>query len=234
MKKVVILLLSVLCAASMNACGHEHTYADATCTTPKTCTKCEATEGEPLGHTYADATCTEPKTCKVCGAVEGEPLGHSYTEATCTEPGICTVCKETGVEALGHSTEIGICERCGEYQGKESVVKILDNLQYANAQTDLALVIQLSGTDLYNNINKGFEYYETAKEKYNESAELCADYPELSSLKEDILKTIEALPLTVQGSDLESIDAYLDDLEDFAIAKAQMQIDMVFVEENIN
>lgn len=31
----------------------------------------------PCGHDWADATCTKPKTCKLCGATDGEPLGHS-------------------------------------------------------------------------------------------------------------------------------------------------------------
>ena len=34
--------------------------------------------GSAKGHNYADATCTAPKTCKVCGATDGEALGHSY------------------------------------------------------------------------------------------------------------------------------------------------------------
>ena len=32
------------------------------------------------GHTWVDATCTTPKTCSVCGATEGSALGHSYTD----------------------------------------------------------------------------------------------------------------------------------------------------------
>ena len=31
------------------------------------------------GHTWVNATCTAPKTCSVCGATEGSALGHSYT-----------------------------------------------------------------------------------------------------------------------------------------------------------
>lgn len=33
-----------------------------------------------LAHTWVDATCTTPKTCSVCGATEGQPLGHNYVE----------------------------------------------------------------------------------------------------------------------------------------------------------
>ena len=31
-----------------------------------------------VAHSYADATCTAPKTCAACGATEGEALGHDY------------------------------------------------------------------------------------------------------------------------------------------------------------
>ncbi len=41
-----------------------HQWNDATCTAPKTCTVCKATEGKMLDHTYADKYDT---TCDVCG-----------------------------------------------------------------------------------------------------------------------------------------------------------------------
>ena len=65
---------------------HTHTFTDATCTAPKTCS-CGATEGAALGHTFTDATCTTPKTCSVCNATEGAALGHNYVD------GVCSVCK---------------------------------------------------------------------------------------------------------------------------------------------
>lgn len=34
-------------------------------------------------HTFANATCTAPKTCS-CGATEGKALGHSYDKGVCT------------------------------------------------------------------------------------------------------------------------------------------------------
>ena len=82
-----------------------HTFADATCTAPKTCSVCDTTEGEALGHTWADATCTAPKTC-ACGATEGEALGHTAgAEATCTTAQTCTVCGTELVAKLGHLDE---------------------------------------------------------------------------------------------------------------------------------
>ena len=50
MKKKIALLLVLAAALSLCACGHQHSWADATCTEPKTCTECGESEGEPLGH----------------------------------------------------------------------------------------------------------------------------------------------------------------------------------------
>ncbi len=97
----------------------EHTWVDATCTTPKTCSGCGATEGEPLGHTEEivagkAATCTEAgitdgKKCSVCDEIlvaqeEIPALDHTEEtvagkEASCTETGLtegkkCGVCGE--------------------------------------------------------------------------------------------------------------------------------------------
>ena len=111
-------------------CAHE--WVDATCTAPKTCSKCGETEGEALGHTEVNTpsvnpTCTTPGSskgthCSVCGVVIKEPtvkpaIGHltdtiKGKAATCTEPGLtngvkCLLCKEIltpqeEIPALGH------------------------------------------------------------------------------------------------------------------------------------
>ena len=118
MKKLTLILLSVLMIVTLAACGNkcEHTYDnacdatcndcgetrevsahqwnDATCTTLKTCTICQATEGEMLPHNWEAATCITAKTCKTCGATEGEPLGHKPAEddGDCGTDVLCTVC----------------------------------------------------------------------------------------------------------------------------------------------
>ena len=60
-----------------------HSYKEATCTAPKTCSKCGATEGSAIGHSWSTATCTAPKTCATCKATEGEALPHAYKNASC-------------------------------------------------------------------------------------------------------------------------------------------------------
>ncbi len=46
------------------------------------------------GHDWVDATCTTPKTCKVCKATEGNALGHTGGTANCHTKAVCEVCKE--------------------------------------------------------------------------------------------------------------------------------------------
>ena len=101
---------------------HTHTWKAATCTAPKTCGSCGATEGKALGHKeetvpMQNATCTESgltegKKCSVCGKVltqqtEIAALGHvetivpaqaaTYTADGLTEGKMCGVCGETMV-----------------------------------------------------------------------------------------------------------------------------------------
>lgn len=40
----------------------------------------EQTEIPMVAHSWTDATCETPKTCSACGATEGSALGHSYGE----------------------------------------------------------------------------------------------------------------------------------------------------------
>lgn len=102
MKRVSIVLLGILLCVLLAGCKCEHEWAEATCTEPKTCTKCKETEGEPLGHNWKAATCEEPETCMRCGEKRGTAKGHTWKEATCTEPKTCTACGKTEGEALGH------------------------------------------------------------------------------------------------------------------------------------
>ena len=79
MKKTFALLL-VLSLFLLSGCGHEHSWQEATCTQPRTCTDCGETEGEPLGHSPTEATVWEPSVCSVCGEVLGEKLAPAFEQ----------------------------------------------------------------------------------------------------------------------------------------------------------
>ena len=144
--KSIILLVSLLAIIfALTSCDQlanllpkpecEHEWVEASCESPKTCSLCNAIEGEALGHTEEivagkTATCTEAgltegKKCSVCGetllAQEEIPAAHSEEivagkETNCTEAGLtegkkCSVCGETlvaqeEIPALGHTEEI--------------------------------------------------------------------------------------------------------------------------------
>ena len=121
-----------------DAFGCFHTYTAATCTTPKTCTKCGKTLEAALGHKYEvcgnTARCSRCGISKIIGGATTEkpeettPVHtHTFTAATCTAPKTCTSCGAKTGAALGHSfttkttnatcTEEGLvvttCTRCG-------------------------------------------------------------------------------------------------------------------------
>lgn len=92
--------MATLVSLSLTGCCLSHEWTEATCTAPKTCSKCQEIEGEALGHNWEEATCTTPKTCNVCKATEGEALGHTLADATYQVPATCSICGATDGEAL--------------------------------------------------------------------------------------------------------------------------------------
>ena len=69
-----------------------HSFADATCTVPKTCIICGETRGTITGHIFLDPTCTAPTTCSKCEKTRGEALGHNYVAGECTNIANGVVC----------------------------------------------------------------------------------------------------------------------------------------------
>lgn len=153
-KHIFLLLIAVMLL--LTACGCDHQWSDANCTSPKTCTVCGDTEGAPLGHIWFAATCDAPQTCQTCGETSGEKLdhqwegtgcdskctlcgamnntaGHQWQEATCTEAKACAVCGETEGEAPGHSWEAAsclypaYCQSCGLEDGEAAGHTWADN-----------------------------------------------------------------------------------------------------------
>ena len=124
MKRRLVIILVCLTVFMLCGCCLSHEWQEATCTEPKTCSKCGKTEGEALGHTWEEATCTKAKTCSICGQTEGKPLGHQATPATCTEDSVCSVCGEIVAKAKGHNwveataVKPKTCKRCGLTEGE--------------------------------------------------------------------------------------------------------------------
>ena len=125
MKKRILLILLLVSLQILAGCKKcEHQWKDATCNRPKTCSLCDAQEGETLGHNWQDADCISPKTCPTCQKTVGDPLGHTWTGATCTEAKHCSVCDAVEGEALGHDylapnfQNPAICRVCGHGEGQ--------------------------------------------------------------------------------------------------------------------
>ena len=89
--------------------GHPgHDWKDATCTAPKTCSRCGATEGNALGHDFADVWSSDASghwhACSRCDAKDGEAAHTPDREAaTETDPIKCTECDYIITAALGHT-----------------------------------------------------------------------------------------------------------------------------------
>ena len=74
----------------------DHTYADATCTVPETCTECGATEGDALGHKHDHYGRDEDNHWSICACgeiIENTTAAHEYTDNKC-------VCGATQVEVV--------------------------------------------------------------------------------------------------------------------------------------
>lgn len=134
---------SLIICLMLTGCCMSHEWKEATCSEPKTCTKCGETEGDALGHTWVEATCSVPKTCSVCGETEGETLEHTWIDATCTEPKHCSACEETEGNPLEHTlTEANYqqpatCEVCGETVGEPLQAEFEKYGLVCNAELDI-------------------------------------------------------------------------------------------------
>ena len=84
-----------------------HDWVDATCTAPKTCSRCDAIEGNALGHDFAKVWSSDADghwhACSRCDAKDGEAAHTPGAAATETTPQKCTECDYIITPALGHT-----------------------------------------------------------------------------------------------------------------------------------
>ena len=141
-----------------------HNFKEATCTVPKTCTDCGATEGEALGHYYLPATCLSPSKCFRCGDEVGEGGSHDYIEATCTTPKTCRYCNEVVGTANGHNyerkTKKATCKEAGAIYDECSVCK---DVQIIQTEDKLPHELVHHDGKPAECIKTGYEAYDTCK-----------------------------------------------------------------------
>lgn len=135
-------------------------------------------------HSWKNATCTAPKTCSSCGTTSGSALGHSYDDgAVTTAPGcttegvktyLCTACDDQKTEpitALGHTPAEAVkenetvesydavvyCAACDVELSRETVVLVVSDPDVAFATTGLSLgeFIGVQSAIMKNTINGG-------------------------------------------------------------------------------
>lgn len=162
----------------------EHSYADATCTTPKTCTICGDTIGGTSSHTFGEysvvknPSCkekgTKERTCSACGEKETVSIDmtdHTWKNATCAAPRTCTVCGKTEGNTIPHSKVPDAnwkCPDCGQtvyadnykYIASSDFRSIKRNYSSAKAQNAYVTVYRMDNKvyvliDVYYTIGSG-------------------------------------------------------------------------------
>lgn len=92
MKKFVLLFTALLLTTCLCACGGKpaveapdfvcaggHSWENATCEAPQTCSVCGITVGESR-RSWQGAACETPAACALCGITAGEAVEHTYTD----------------------------------------------------------------------------------------------------------------------------------------------------------
>lgn len=115
-----------------------------------------------IGHEWQAATCTEPKTCSHCGATEGKALGHSLgnwtetkkpTEITDGEKtATCTRCGDIISEAIRFEVTSISAEYSGSTEAGIEVGKIKNDITVTAYYSDHSSKIVSEWTTAYNPI----------------------------------------------------------------------------------
>ena len=205
---------------------HTHSWVEATCKAPKTCSTCSATEGEALAHTLQDATCTEPKTCSVCGKTEGYALGHNWKEATCTTPKTCQNCNNIDGTPLNHKlSRRNNCIICG----KGCSIK----LSMSETDKKLAAAVQAAGlfvTACGNGYDISFALSQTETLNGLFKAPAILDITILNTKGETVYsktKKIEAKDYqSIDGEPCASINISVNELSNISIPLEKVYVDI--------
>lgn len=195
----VFALVVVVCISlfTLSGCCLQHDWVEADCTHPKHCSKCDKTDGDPLGHKWRDATCTKPQKCSRCGETKGKPLGHN--------PGEWEVSKDDWTK------EVRYCTVCGEEVDTRNVSDDGTIAGFIHAYNNIALSL-VSDTDTVD--GDSLEAFSDMRINYDD-----IDEDGVAHLKHGVRVDInptsdsERLP----SSDLEIVNFYVEDpTEDYS------------------
>lgn len=203
----------------------KHLWKGSDCTSPKKCELCGATEGEPLGHNFLSATCIRPEECGVCGERRGEIAAHTGEMI-----GRCDLCdtdqNKDLVLTLGYRQEVvtnyylTVINEATQSLSKE--MEVMNSLpeteeegrnvtigEYSFETMTIGNFFDWMNSLVWKNLwEEHVESYEEMRRVCEEVYLLCADYPELASLKEKTKEVIDAIPLAMPEKEKKTGDLY--------------------------
>ena len=182
-------------------------------------------------HTFSDASCTNPRTCTECGETEGEALGHNFNDATCTQAQICTRCAETTGSALGHSTNFGKCNRCATKVNVSVWNDIYEAFTEAKFYADLAVDLTATGNVSFVTLDSMENYFSTSLSYYKKMQSLCSGYSELSGLKNDLNALLKITPELERRTQQGAVD-FLEECKAFIEAEKTVGLEVIKINNN--
>ena len=218
-----------------------HMWIDATCTTPKECSRCGKTEGKALGHSWISATCTSPQRCSQCGTIGAQAASHRWSDATCMSPKTCYTCGATSGSVIDHKwSSSGICTMCKkENKAPASVISsLIEDLKLLNksisdetslmkkyAEPIATIEILSGGYTKYTYPSAVKEFADGLQDLYTVDIALidlaisdCGDYSDLQTCKAELRK-IRSLYVSIANETLcmdgmeNNLDRYIEILE---------------------
>ena len=131
-----------------------------------------------------------------------------------------------------HDVQVGTCSSCGEFQNKDLVTKIEDELTKADTELNLALGYMqnvYSYADAYSSIIESKDNINNLSEYLNNAVALCGNYEELNETKDAIESAIDKIPELPYNASQTEIERYLDELELFVLSLANAKIKILYV-----
>ena len=203
------------------------------------------------GHAWANATCTAPKTCGTCGATEGEALAHNYNAdviaPTCGTAGYtthtCSTCgdsyTDSPVAATGeHSFTNGKCA-CGLFETTISFDDTANRTSFSTSQQ----VWEQNGITVTNNkassTTNVANYYNPVR--FYKNSQIIITYTGMTKIVitcgsssyattcKNSISTNEGVAVSVSGSDVTITFSTTVDSFEFTASSGQIQIKNITV-----